>query len=539
MAAPVGLRGMRAWMWLTLGVLAAAAAWGWWRLGQPVTLPDAPSGRIACVSYAPFRLPGETPLDVHASVSPERIDADLQALSQRFDCVRTYSQGQGLGAVPAIARRHGMQVLMGIWLGRDRKANAEQIRLGIAAAHRYPGVLRGIVVGNEVLLRGDLSEAALAGYVRQVRAAVSVPVTYADVWEFWLRHPALAKTVDFVTIHILPYWEDRPVGPEHAVQHVATIYARVRAAFPGEPVMIGETGWPSAGRPRQTAVPSVVNEARYLREFLDYAARVHMPYNVIEAFDQPWKRELEGTAGGYWGIFNAQAEPKFGMTGPVTEVPRWWLGWLAGGLGALLFLGCGGRERRRGGWIALALAGFASGAVLAWQYRQLALAARNWWEWTVALGACAAALVTALLLARTLAARLAGRPDGPPATMDGPPERAPWGPWWSWLQGAWLLALAYYGLLLVFDGRYRDYPLGLFALPCIGYALCACVRGGRAMPPLESRFLACLVPLLAIDVLVQERGITHAAWLWLALNLALAWPVLRAWRGARLQAQQA
>src|SRR6185312_2406342 len=115
MAAPVGLRGMRAWMWLALGVMAAAAAWGWWRLGQPVTLPDAPSGRIACVSYAPFRLPGESPLDVHAFVSPERIDADLQALSRRFDCVRTYSQGQGLGAVPAIAQRHGMQVLMGIW----------------------------------------------------------------------------------------------------------------------------------------------------------------------------------------------------------------------------------------------------------------------------------------------------------------------------------------------------------------------------------------------------------------------------------------
>jgi len=539
MAAPVGLRGMRAWVWLALGVLAAGAAWGWWCLGQPVTLPDAPSGRIACVSYAPFRLPGESPLDVHAFVSPERINADLQALSQRFDCVRTYSQGQGLGAVPAIAQRHGMQVLMGIWLGRDRKANAEQIRLGIAAARRYPQVLRGIVVGNEVLLRGDLSEAALAGYLRQVRAAVSVPVTYADVWEFWLRHPALAKAVDFVTIHILPYWEDRPVGPEHAVQHVAAVYARMRAAFPGQPVMIGETGWPSAGRPRQTAVPSVVNEARYLREFLDYAATVHMPYNVIEAFDQPWKRDLEGTAGGYWGIFDAQARPKFNMTGPVTEVPRWWLGWLAGVLGAGVFLGCGGRTRQGSGGVALALAGFASGAVLAWQYRQLALAARDGWEWTVSLGACAAALATAVLLARTLAARLAGRLKGTPAATGWSPRETPPGHWWPWLQGAWLLALAYYGLLLAFDGRYRDYPLGLFALPCIGYALCACLRAGRAMPPLESRFLACLVPLLAIVVLVQERGITHAAWLWLALNLALAWPVLHAWRRACLQAQQA
>jgi hypothetical protein len=46
---------------------------------------------------------GETPLDPNAFISPQRIDADLRALSQRFDCVRTYSQGQGLSAVPEIA----------------------------------------------------------------------------------------------------------------------------------------------------------------------------------------------------------------------------------------------------------------------------------------------------------------------------------------------------------------------------------------------------------------------------------------------------
>jgi exo-beta-1,3-glucanase (GH17 family) len=138
--------------------------------------------------------------------------------------------------------------------------------------------------------------------------------------------PYLEASVDYITIHILPYWEDRPVSPAHAVHHVATVYARVQRAFPGRRVMIGETGWPSEGRPRQAASASVVNEARYLREFLRYAATVDMPYNLIEAFDQPWKRAQEGTAGGYWGIFDAAGRPKFAMQGPVTEVA-----WLAGG----------------------------------------------------------------------------------------------------------------------------------------------------------------------------------------------------------------
>jgi exo-beta-1,3-glucanase (GH17 family) len=500
--------------WLVLALLALAGAYWWWAIGRPVMLPDAPSARIACVSYAPFRKAGETPLDPKAFISPARIDEDLRALSQRFDCVRTYSQGQGLSAVPEIASRYGMKVLLGIWLGSDKKANEQQVQFGIAIARKYPQVLRGVIVGNEVLLRGELSSAQVAGYLHEVRSAVSVPVTYADVWEFWLRHPELAGSVDYLTIHILPYWEDTPVSPERAVQQ----------ACPGRRVMIGETGWPSAGRPRQAASASLVNEARYLREFLRYAATVNMPYNVIEAFDQPWKREQEGTAGGYWGIFDAQARPKFAMEGPVTEEPRWWGGWVAGVAGAWLFVLVGAWRRRWHGWrgwLALKLIGFASGCALAWQYRQMLFACRDPWEWTVSLLACAFVLVTVLLLARWIAARLAGvmQPPSPSA-------------WWRF---GWLFVLAFYGLLLVFDGRYRDLPLGLFELPCLGYALVYWLSGEQAvrMPALEECFLAAWLPVLAAIAVLQEAGLTPVAWLWLGLNLLLALPVLLGWRRAR------
>jgi exo-beta-1,3-glucanase (GH17 family) len=517
-----------AWLGLLLAALAIAA--GWWVEGRPVALPDAPSARISCVSYAPFRQAGETPLDPHAFISPERIDADLRVLSQRFDCVRTYSQGQGLSAVPRIAARHGMKVLMGIWLGADPQANAEQVRLGIAAARETPQALRGVVVGNEVLLRGELSATALAGYVRQVRDAVDAPVTYADVWEFWLRYPQMAAAVDFITIHILPYWEDKPVAPERAVRHVAEVYARVQQAFPGRRVMIGETGWPSAGRPRQQAAASVVNEARYLREFLRYAATAQLPYNVIEAFDQPWKRAQEGTVGGYWGIYDAQARAKFPMQGPVVEEPRWWLGEAAAGVGALLFVLAGGWRRRWRGRLALALAGWASGGALAWQARQMIYACRDAWEWSLSIIACLGALATALWLARWIAARLDGE------------ERAelPMLP----VRFGWLFALAFYGLLLVFDGRYRNFPLGLFALPCAGFALAAWLEPRSTVAPLpEARFLAVALLVLGTIVVVQERGLNPASWLWLGLNLLLAAPVLlRWWRVARsrdLPAQQA
>ncbi|MEW5833801.1 MAG: glycosyl hydrolase family 17 protein [Pseudomonadota bacterium] len=503
-------------VWLGLWLAAAAGLAWWWVAGRPVDLPDAPSSRIACVSYSPYRHEGQTPYDPATFIPPAQIDADLRALSRRFDCVRTYSEGQGLDAVPAIAGRYGMKVLLGVWIGRDDAANEREIALAAAAARAHPEVLRGVIVGNEVLLRGEQSSAALAGYLRQARAVLppSVPVTYADVWEFWLRHPELAGSVDYVTIHVLPYWEDDPVPPERAVRHVADVYARVRAAFPGKPVMIGETGWPSAGRPREAATASLVNEARYLREFLRYANAAHMPYNVIEAFDQAWKREQEGTVGGYWGIFDAQAEPKFPMQGPVVEIPRWWLGPLAALAMAGLFVAVGGWRRAwRGGrgWLALIGAGLGCGTALAWQVRQMLYACGPWWEWAVSIGACLLGLGTALALARSLAAWLAGGAPLPAGAR---------------LRFGWLFVLAYYGLLMVFDGRYRDFPLGLFALPAVGYALLA-LPGRMTLAPSsrEERFLAGVLPVLGAIVVVQEMGLNPVAWLWLGLNVLLALPV--------------
>ncbi len=519
--------------WLILVLAMVCGALWWWRIGRPVPLPDAPTARIACVSYAPFRKPGETPLDPHAFVSPERIDADLKALSERFDCVRTYSQSFGLNAVPAIAQKYGMKVLMGIWLGRDKAFNDREVTSGIATAKAYPEVIRGVIVGNEVLLRGEQSPEAIAGYLAKVRGALHddhVPVTYADVWEFWLRYPQMADSVDYITIHILPYWEDQPVPPEDALQHVADVYARMKARFAGKAVMIGETGWPSEGRPRRQASASLVNEARYLRDFLRYAGSVDMPYNVIEAFDQPWKREQEGTVGGYWGIFDVDAKPKFSMQGPVVEEPNWIMGWYAGAAGAVLFLLTGFWRRdltNTRSRVALAIAGFATATSLAWQGRRMIFDCRNPLEWVFTGLLCALALLSAIYLARRVAARLAG------ASLRLPDRR---------LRFLWMFGLAFYDLLLVFDGRYRDFPLGLFWPPAVGFLIASLMetRGNCVLPIVEERFMACVLPLLAAVVVAQEIGLNPSTWLWLGVNLATAGAVIIEWRRAvRLQPHQA
>jgi glucan 1,3-beta-glucosidase len=327
---------------------AIAIAVAWWWLGRPSTLPPeaADPGQIPCLSYAPFRA-DQSPLIAATHVAASQIEEDLTKLASLTGCVRTYSIENGLDQVPAIAERAGLKLLQGLWLGSDRQKNRAQIDATVALAKQHPDTITGIVVGNEVLLRGELPPEELAGIMREVKAASGMPVTYADVWEFWLRNRELAGAADFITIHILPYWEDFPIAAEHAGDHVDAIVGRVKASFPGKDILVGEVGWPSAGRMREGALPSPANEALVLAEVMARAKTKGYRVNLIEAFDQPWKRRLEGTVGGYWGLFGENREPKFAWGRPVSDHPAW--AWqLAGGvvLAAITFAGVAAIRRR-------------------------------------------------------------------------------------------------------------------------------------------------------------------------------------------------
>ena len=219
--------------------------------------------------------------------------------------MRTYSIENGLDQVPALAAKVGLKVIQGIWLGSNRLKNLAQISTAVGLAKEYPGVITSLVVGNEVLLRGEMTTSDLAAIIRSVKSQVTVPVTYADVWEYWLRNREVYDAVDFVTIHILPYWEDFPIRAKYAAAHVDSIRKRMAVAFPGKEILIGETGWPSEGRMREGALPSRTNQARVVSEILDLAKQENFRVNLIEAYDQPWKRQLEGTVGGYWGLIDS------------------------------------------------------------------------------------------------------------------------------------------------------------------------------------------------------------------------------------------
>src|SRR5215470_17848337 len=345
------------------------ATWGWF--GTAVEMPQsplAPGEKLHCVSYAPFR--GEqTPFGPDVPIDPRQIDEDLAQLKAITDCVRTYSIDHGLDQIPEIARRHGLKVMQGLWLSSVADLSRKQVEGAVALAKRYPDVITAVIVGNEVLLRGEMSAPQLARTIREVKAQVTLPVTYADVWEFWLRYREVAAAVDFVTVHILPYWEDFPIPAANAARHVDAIRNQVVGAFPDKEVFLGEFGWPSAGRMREGARPSPADQARVLHDVLALAKQQSYRVNMIEAYDQPWKRQLEGTVGGHWGLFDGSRRAlKFEWGVAVSNHLAW--RWQAAGgvaLAAVVFAAALVGARRPLAlrtWLRIALSAAASGTMI-------------------------------------------------------------------------------------------------------------------------------------------------------------------------------
>lgn len=190
--------------------------------------------------------------------------------------------------------------MQGIWLDGRLERNEQEVEALIAAASSHSNIRR-VLVGNETMLRADMPLEDLVSYIRRVRTGLAgkhIEVSTAETWDIWLRYPQLGREVDFIAIHLLPYWEGQ--APEKAVEYALSRYQQVKDAFPTKKVVITEIGWPSEGRIRRDAVPSPTSQAAFLRGFLNIANQRGLDYFIQEAFDQPWKRNIEGSVGAYW-----------------------------------------------------------------------------------------------------------------------------------------------------------------------------------------------------------------------------------------------
>jgi exo-beta-1,3-glucanase (GH17 family) len=287
---------------VSLALLCAAAA-------SPTPTPGpTPAYRLHGLDFSPC-IDGQDP-NQGSQVSEAQLRARMAIIASYTQWIRTFGCGSGLEKAGQVAHELGLQSAIGAWLSADSVANGQQIACLTTVGQA--GQADMLIVGSEVLLRGDLTEGQLIGYINQVKEAVpGVPVATADFYGELIAHPSVLAAGDVVLANFYPYWEG--IDVQQAVASLQYRYQQVEAVAGGKQVLVSETGWPSGGNPYGNAVPSPENATFYFRSSVSWARAGGVGYFYFEAFDETWKATYEGPQGAHWGVWDKDGNLKPGM----------------------------------------------------------------------------------------------------------------------------------------------------------------------------------------------------------------------------------
>ena len=260
--------------------------------------------KIHGLSFSPY-VEGQGP---GTAVGEDQIRNRLAKIETFARWIRTFSCTDGHELIPAIARERGLKTLVGVWLDNDKEHNELELSNAIRIAQE--GHVDILGVGNEVLLRGDLTEDELLDYISRAKAALpDVEVGYVDAYFEFADHPRITEACDILLANCYPFWEECPA--EHALLYMKEMYRRAQAVANGKRVIVSETGWPNIGTAEGAAVPSLENAIKYFVDTFRWAQADDIDIFYFSSFDESWKVDAEGDVGAYWGLWDKDGRPKY------------------------------------------------------------------------------------------------------------------------------------------------------------------------------------------------------------------------------------
>lgn len=267
-------------------------------------LQEILQGKIHGLAFSPYlkeQQPG-------ATLTEGQLKARLDIIQPFVHWVRTFSCKEGNELTPRVAAEKGLKTMVGVWLDDDLEAN--EIELANAIEVARAGHADILAVGNEVLLRGDLSEDALLDYMGRAKAAVpQVPVGYVDAYFKFVDYPRVTDACDVLLANCYPFWEGCPA--EYALPYMKDMYRRVLNVAAGKRVIISETGWPNKGTATGGALPSERNAMKYFIDTFRWAEEDGVEIFYFSSFDEAWKVAAEGDVGAFWGLWDSHGKPKY------------------------------------------------------------------------------------------------------------------------------------------------------------------------------------------------------------------------------------
>ena len=206
------------------------------------------------VDYTPFN--AQYPDCLLNPPSQNNVTRDVAVLSQLTNTVRLYGTdcNQTEMVLHAISKLDlsDVKIWLGVWLDGNSTTNDRGIEaMYDILAKNGPGPFAGVVIGNEVLYRGDMTESQLRTILSDVRKnftaqKLDLHVATSDLGDDWTT--GLAADVDAVMSNIHPFFAGVTVDAASGwtwdfwQQHNALLTKET-----SKKNIISEVGWPSGG----------------------------------------------------------------------------------------------------------------------------------------------------------------------------------------------------------------------------------------------------------------------------------------------------
>ncbi len=263
------------------------------------------NGHLHGLCFSPY-VEGQAAGDI---LSKEQIRRRMEIIMPHTEWIRSFSCTEGNELIPRIAHEKGLKTMVGAWISADKARNEAEINALVRLAKE--GLVDIAAVGNEVLLRNELSEQEIIGYIERVKAQLpeGIPVGYVDAYYQFLERPELVNACDILPINCYPFWEG--ADSSHALLFLQQMYTLAAEAGRGKKVIVAETGWPSAGQSVEAAQPSAENAMKYFINAQDWAKANGIEMFYFSSFDESWKVVHEGEVGTRWGLWDKHEQPKF------------------------------------------------------------------------------------------------------------------------------------------------------------------------------------------------------------------------------------
>ncbi|RYC55727.1 hypothetical protein CHU98_g10480 [Xylaria longipes] len=287
------------------------------------------------VDYTPINV--QYPDCIKNPPSQNNVTRDVAILSQLTNTIRLYGTDcnqteMTIHAINQLKMEDEIKIWLGVWQDDNNVTNTRQLDRMWEILDQYGDKpFKGLIVGNEILFRKQMTAQQLGDLLDTVRTNLSnhnwdLPVATSDLGDNW--DAELAQVSDYIMGNVHPFFAGQDA--KEAASWTWSFWHNKAGSFfktDNEKNVISEIGWPTKGGTdcgeAETCTDGALAGIDELNTLLDtwvcQALDNGTNYFWFEMFDEPWKISFDSPGKEWedqWGILDVNRKLKSGVNIP-------------------------------------------------------------------------------------------------------------------------------------------------------------------------------------------------------------------------------